>query len=447
MGPRRGRSILVPVVVLFAIVLAPRLAGADADWRTWERYMDTGQGALNQNRVVSAESWFAMAVREAERLDARDPRLGESLRKLLEIYRKVGRDDDAKTIEARLATLAPPATTPSDLVDALRGFAALLMQSGRPLEAREVERASEEVLQRQDAGKRNQPDVLVYNPVFYLRTYSAMLRTQNRSAEATRIDALTAVVARELAQRFVRRRRGMARQTALPSLTHMQLLDGANEASAARLFPEAEAFAIDAVKIAETFPGGEVTLAYSVSVLAATQAAQGKRAAFDEALQRAMPALERAGLNHGLVLPALRVLAIAHLEHAFDPAKTQVHLRRSLQVIQRDVAPDHPTVGLHLAGLAAAALALEGPERAKADLDRALGIAEKLYTREDVYLARAFTRFVTVAVERRDYALAHSVASRVVGMLKRMLDPGHPEVVLANDRVRAISEQSKPVAK
>ena len=424
-------------VLLVAVLLAPHRATADSEWRTWERYMETGEAALNGNRVLGAESWFSMAVREAERIDPRDPRLGDSLRKLLEMYRRQGRADDARKVEARLATVAAPSTAANDLADTLKAFASLLRESGRPVEAREVGRTAEDVVQRKDAR----------NAVTHVRTYAAMLRAQHRDADAQRVDAVTAVAAEDLARRYARLRRALASQTALPSVTHVRLLEIADEAFHARLFPEAEAFAADAVKIARTFPNADVTLAYSVSVLASALAAQGRRAEFDEAVGRAMPVLERPGVDHGLVLPALRILAIAHVEHDFDPARAQQHLRRALPAVQRLVGPDHPTIGLHLAGLAAATLALEGPARATPDAERALAIAEKLYGSDQVYLPHAFTRLVTVAADRRDYALAHSVASRVVAVFTRMLGPGHPDVVLATDRVRLIADAQKPPAR
>lgn len=443
-------SVAAFLVVLIALGAANPLP-AGADWQTWERSMDSARRALEQGREATAEYWFRSAVREAEKMDVRDPRLAQSLQQLLALYRKLGRHRDAEDTEKRLATLAPAAARASadptgpEVVAALDAYAAFLSALDRERDAGFVKSRSDQLRRARSGGGR--AELLYFNPVAELREYAALLRQRNRDTEAHAMETLASALAHGFVQRYANLRRGLARETALPSFTHIQLLHAGAEAIAGRLYPEAEAFLTDAVKIAETFVTGDVALANTLSRLAYAYAAQRKDVQFDQAAQRALPSLEQAGAGHGLVLPSLKLLALAHLRFGFDPGKTKAHLVRAMRVLERGVSPDHPVIGLHFAGLAAAHLALEGPDRAKPDLERALAIAQQQYLPDHVHLAVGLMKVVDIAMERGDQALAHDVTGRVVTILTRMLDPRHPDVIFVTEYQRVIRRRmERPVA-
>lgn len=74
--------------MLVGLLAAMATPATGADWQAWERYMESGQRALEQGREVGAENWLQDAVQEAERQDARSPQLVRSLKRLLELYRR-----------------------------------------------------------------------------------------------------------------------------------------------------------------------------------------------------------------------------------------------------------------------------------------------------------------------------------------------------------------------
>lgn len=431
---------LALLLLASAAVAAPAFA---ADWQTWERYMESGKRALEQGLEVGAENWFLDAVREAERLDASSGQLARSLKTLADLYRKQGRQREADALEQRMAALPPSSrtvTSDRDVVTALESYARSLREARRERDAVVVERRIQRLREVGVGSTRGDP--LFFSPVAELRRYARLLRRQNQNAEAQRIELLAAAEAGKSIDRYANLRKGLSTESAAPSLTWMGQIRGAREALDGRLYPEAEGLLKDAVKTAETFASPDVRLAYTLSGLALAYRAQGKPDDFAAAVQRAMLILESsAGLNHSLRPRSLTLLALAHLESDFEPAKTRAHLERALRILEKDLVRDHPIIGLHFAGLAAADLALSRPEQAGPYLERALAIAARQYLPEHRSLAVGLMTVVDVYADQGDYARAHAIAQRVVAILGKMLDPDHPDVIMAVEKDRFLVQK------
>ena len=71
----------------------------------WKEQNDAGQRAFDAGNYEEAEKYFLSAVKEAEQLGDHDPNLLSSLRKLSDVYYTLGRDSEAKKIEARIEAL------------------------------------------------------------------------------------------------------------------------------------------------------------------------------------------------------------------------------------------------------------------------------------------------------------------------------------------------------
>jgi tetratricopeptide (TPR) repeat protein len=414
-----------------------------ADWSTWQRQMEAAESAWQQGRLVGAEQRLQDALLEAERLDPRSPQLVRTLTILAELYRKQGRSRDAEAVAARLKGLAAaPATAGPDLESALHAYATLLKELGRADEAAMVAIRLHRLREvRSGPGRGN---FLFFNPVAELRDYARLLRQRNRDPEARTIDALAAAEATKLIDRYENLRKGFAATASggLPSLTWVQQMTGGAEAMEGRLYPEAAALFSDAVRTAEQFPAHDVRLAYSLSMLAVATRAQGKGTEEASATHQAMAILERAaGQGHSLLPKSLSILAMGLLRHRFEPGPALAHLERSLRILEKDLPPDHPVLGLHLAGLAAAHLALGRAAQGVPPLERALAIAEKQYLPEHTALAAGLLTVAEVYAGQGDVARADRVAERVQAIMTRLLDPGHPDVLLTAEIRKGLRER------
>jgi tetratricopeptide (TPR) repeat protein len=410
------------------------------DWRTWERYMDNGRRALAQGRDVGAENWFSDAAREAERLDPRSPQLAASLKSLADLYRRQGRQREAEALEQRIGAIAP--ASGMSVVAALESYVKLLKQDGRERDAAVLEREIQALRSASPDGR--QGELLFFNPVAELRSYARLLRQRNRVDEARSVETLASAEARGQMTRYAELRRQLSAESmaASSSLTWEWQTQGAMEALDARLYPEAEGLLADAIKTAETFPPPDVRLAHSLSALALASRAQGKRAEFDAATQRAMTILESAaGSRHSTLPRALTLLALARLRFELEPAATIPHFERALAILRKDVAPDNPVVGLHCAGLAAAHLALAQPAPAKTYLEQAFAIADQQYRKDQVPVAIGLMKVVDVYADQGDYARAHEVAQRVVGYFTRLRPPNHPDIIMATEADRFLVQK------
>lgn len=406
--------------------------------------MENGRRALEQGLEVGAENWFLDAVREAERLDSNSAQLARSLKTLVDLYRKQGRPREAESIEQRSGGLTQSlVAVPSsrlDVVAALQNYATLLKDTRRERDAAVIERRIQRLREVGLGSTRGDP--LFFSPVAELRSYARLLRRQNQHTEAQMIEMLAAAEAGKLIDRYANLRKDLSTESAVPSLTWLGQVRGAREALEGRLHPEAEGLLKDAVKTAETFASPDVRLAYTLSALAFAYRAQGKRDDFAAAVQRAMLILEStAGSNHNLLPRSLTLLALAHLDSDFEPTKTLAHLKRALRIVEKALVRDHPVIGLHFAGLAAADLALSQPALATPYLERALAIAEQQYLPEHRSLAIGLMKVVDVYADLGDYARAHAVALRMVAILGKMLDPDHPDVIMAVEKGRFLAQK------
>ena len=403
--------------------------------------MDNGRRALSQGREAGAGMWFSDAVREAERLDPRSEQLAASLRSLAELYRRQGRQRDAEALDQRIAAVAPIAPL-SSIVTALQDYAALLRADGRERDAAVLDREIQGFRAVGSGGSRD--DLLFFSLVAELRSYAQALRRRHRMAEAQSVEALASAEAQRLMSRYAELRRRLSAESAsaASSLTWEWQTQAAFEALDARLYPEAEDLFADAVKTAEAFPSPDVRLAHSLSALAFTDRAQAKRDEFTAAEQRAMSILERAaGSRHSALPQSLALLALAHLRFELEPVTTIAQLERALAILKKDVAADHPVVGLHMAGLAASYLALAQPAQAKPCLDQALAIAQQQYRKDQVPVAIGLMKVVDVYWDRGEYTQAHEVAQRVIASLTRIRPPNHPDIIVAIEADRLLVQK------
>lgn len=445
-----GRSLWV-VLLALAGVCGATLPARAADWATWHRYMEAAEQAWEQGRLAGAEQRLQDAVGEAEGQDPQSPQLVRSLAVLGELYRKQGRSRDAEAITARLKSLAARAAAAApagpDLETALQRYAEWLKELGRQDEAAMVVIRLHRLREvRSGPGRGN---FLFFNPVAELRDYARLLRLRQRDADARGIEALAAVEATKLIGRYENLRKGFAAAGGLPSLTWMQQMAGGDEAMDGRLYPEAAALFGDAVRTAETFPAHDVRVALSLSLLAAAFRAQGKLDDFRRTVARALPILERAaGQGHSMLPSSLAVLAVAVLRFDFDAGTALAQLQPALRILEKDVRRDHPVIGLHLAGIAAAQLALGRTEHGTPALERAFEIADQQYFPEHASLALGLLRVVDVYTNLGDHAAADRIAGRVLTILRRLRDPDHPDVLLATEIRKGTRErlQQPPVA-
>jgi len=421
------------IMLLPLAVAAP--AGA-ADWSAWQRHMEAAQRAFEQGRLSGAEERLADAVREAELQDPKSPQLARSLTALAEVYRKQGREREAQAVTARVDALNR--AIGADVTEPLQAYAALLRELGRDVDARAVDARVQRLKEvRAGDGRGN---LLFFNPVAELRDYAALLRRRHRDADARAVEAQAKAEATRLVERYETLRKGYSKEpAALPTVTWLQQITAGREAAEGRLYPEAEGLFIDAARTAESFAAQDARRPYTLSLLAYTQRAQGKREDFERTVQRAMPMLEPiAGSGHAYLPRSFSVLALAYVQYGFEGAEALGYFQRSLPLLEKDVRPDHPAVGLQLVGLAASRLALNQPEAAEPALQRALTIAGAQSGREEALIARGLLTVVRVYMDRGDYVRADAVAERAVSVFRRTLDPDHPDVMFALAVQRAV---------
>jgi len=435
-----SRRALQTGVVLAVLVVAASSAAA-ADWSRWELYMTSAQLALDEGHLASAEQWLLDATREAERQDPRSPQLEKALRSLAAVYRKQGRPRDADLAEKRIAGLSGASTGTRDLPDvtsALDAYAAALTQLGRDRDAGAVTRRAQRLRSGVSSG-----DLLFFNPVADLREYVRLLRQQNRDDEAHTIGLLAAAEAGKLVVRYDTLRQTLSSRSALPSLTWLEQTAAGDEAFAGRLYPEAEALYADAVKTGEKFGPADVRLGYSLSMLAAAAKAQRKSSEFTAAVRRAMAIFEKAaGSGESLLAFSLAHLALAHLRFDFDPATTLPHFQQSLRILEKDVARDHPAIGVQLAGIAACHVASGQPAAATPHRERALAIGRLPSRQEHRLLAYALLRLADQYDTAGDAREAEMVVGEVSNILRRTLDAGHPDVIAVDELRRDLQRKT-----
>ncbi|MBP9090015.1 tetratricopeptide repeat protein [bacterium] len=107
----------------------------------WERYNLMAQNAMNQGKPQEAEDLFRSAIAEAEKLDAKDPKLANSLNNLANCLRNQGKYPEAeqnykRALEVRQKVLGPLHT---DLIGIYENYAKMLRAAGREAEATKMD--------------------------------------------------------------------------------------------------------------------------------------------------------------------------------------------------------------------------------------------------------------------------------------------------------------------
>jgi len=92
---------IFPLVIL--ICLYPEVTSANE--ASWQRYVQSGQLALQQGRHERAEKQFMAALEDAEAMGERNPRLAITLNLLGEAYRIQGKFLEAEPLFQRALTL------------------------------------------------------------------------------------------------------------------------------------------------------------------------------------------------------------------------------------------------------------------------------------------------------------------------------------------------------
>jgi tetratricopeptide (TPR) repeat protein len=116
----------------------------------WERYNNMGQNAMAQGKFADAESQFRLAVQEAEPMDAKDPKLANSLNNLANCLRQQGKFPEAeehykRAIEVRQKAMGP---LHKDLIGIYDNYAKLLKVTGREAEAKKMEQHAQAIFSK-----------------------------------------------------------------------------------------------------------------------------------------------------------------------------------------------------------------------------------------------------------------------------------------------------------
>lgn len=107
----------------------------------WERYNLMGQNAMSQGKAGEAEGQFKLAVAEAEKLDAKDPKLPTSLNNLANCLRSQGKFPEAEACYKRALEVKQKAVGPlhNDLISIYENYAKMLRAAGRESEAAKMD--------------------------------------------------------------------------------------------------------------------------------------------------------------------------------------------------------------------------------------------------------------------------------------------------------------------
>jgi len=113
----------------------------------WERYNNMGQNAMAQGKQADAEVQFRLAIKEAETMDAKDPKLATSLNNLANCLRQQGKFPEAeenykRALEVRQKALGP---LHKDLIGIYDNYAKLLRATGRENEAKKMEQHAQAI--------------------------------------------------------------------------------------------------------------------------------------------------------------------------------------------------------------------------------------------------------------------------------------------------------------
>lgn len=135
------------------------------------------------------------------------------------------------------------------------------------------------------------------------------------------------------------------------------------------------------------------------------------------------------------------------LEHARGrPGRGEPHARRSVELRERALGPDHPAVAADVAALAALLDAQDRFDEAEALYRRALAIFRRVYGREHYELCVTYNNLGAVAHRRGRPRGAERLYRRALAMKEKLLGAGHPDVALTLSNLGALYVESGRVA-
>ncbi len=107
----------------------------------YDRHNQLGQIAMGGGKAGEAESQFRLAVAEAEKFDAKDPRLPASLNNLGNCLRMQAKYPEAEECYKRALEVKQKAVGPlhTDLISIYENYAKMLRASGREAEANKMD--------------------------------------------------------------------------------------------------------------------------------------------------------------------------------------------------------------------------------------------------------------------------------------------------------------------
>jgi len=113
----------------------------------WERYNNMGQNAMSQGKQSDAEGQFRLAIKEAETMDPKDPKLPKSLNDLANCLRQQGKFPEAEEHYKRALEVKQKAVGPlhKDLISIYDNYAKLLRATGREAEAKKMEQHAQAI--------------------------------------------------------------------------------------------------------------------------------------------------------------------------------------------------------------------------------------------------------------------------------------------------------------
>lgn len=107
----------------------------------YDRHNQLGQIAMGSGKATEAESQFRLAVQEAEKFDAKDPRLPASLNNLANCLRAQAKYAEAEACYKRALEVKQKAVGPlhTDLISIYENYAKMLRAAGRDAEATKMD--------------------------------------------------------------------------------------------------------------------------------------------------------------------------------------------------------------------------------------------------------------------------------------------------------------------
>lgn len=177
------RSSLAVVVLLCVVRAAPCLAQATL----WDVYIKDGNQAKDQGQYAKALKLYTLALEEAEKFGATDPRLATSLNNLAQVYSTQGACAKAEPLYRRSLAIYEKAFGPDhpSVAISLNNLAELYRTQGDFAKAEPLFKRSLAISEK--ALGPEHPDLAAS-----LENYAVLLRATKRQAEAEKLEARAA---------------------------------------------------------------------------------------------------------------------------------------------------------------------------------------------------------------------------------------------------------------